>query len=85
MTIELSLWYKSDNQADEDFEGGCGRKCSECHYNTSNHGCLFWEMKSQDAGRCTDRPNSKQRHWLSMFREIDPPIGDNLVKAGEPL
>lgn len=84
MTIEQSLWYKSDNQADEDFEGGCGRKCSECQYNTSNHGCLFWEMKSQDAGRCTDRTQFQAKTLAYMLREIDL-IGDNLVKAGEPL
>ena len=84
MTIENSLWYKSDNQADEDFEGGCGRKCSECQLNTSNHGCLFWEMKSQDAGRCTDRSQFHAKTLAYMFREVDR-MADNLVKAGEPL
>lgn len=84
MTIDKSLWYQSDNQADEDFEGGCGRKCSECQLNTSNHGCLFWEMKSQDAGRCTDRSQFRAKTLAYMFREIDL-IADNLVKAGEPL
>lgn len=84
MTIEQSLWYKSDNQADEDFEGGCGRKCSECQLNTASHGCLFWEMKSQDAGRCTDRAQFQAKTLAYMLREIDL-ISDNLVKAGEPL
>ena len=84
MTIDQSLWYKSDNQADEDFEGGCGCKCSECQLNTTNHGCLFWEMKSQDAGRCTDRTRFQAKTLAYMFREIDL-IADNLVKAGEPL
>lgn len=84
MTIEQSLWYKSDNQADEDFEGGCGRKCSECQLNTASHGCLFWEMKSQDAGRCTDRAQFQAKTLAFMLREIDL-IANNLVKAGEPL
>lgn len=84
MTIENSLWYKSDNQADEEFEGGCDRKCSECQLNTSNHGCLFWEMKSQDSGRCTDRSQFQKKTLAYMLREIDL-NADNLVKAGEPL
>lgn len=84
MTIDSSLWYRSDNQADEEFEGGCGRKCSECQYNTSNHGCLFWEMKSQDAGRCTDRSKFQAKTLAYMLREIDLNT-NNLVKAGEPL
>ena len=84
VTIDKSLWYQSDNQADEDFEGGCGHKCSDCQLNTSNHGCLFWEMKSRDAGRCTDRSQFRAKTLAYMFREIDL-IADNLVKAGEPL
>lgn len=84
MTIDNSLWYKSDNQADEEFEGGCGRKCSECQLNTSNHGCLFWEMKGQDAGRCTDRSMFQAKTLAYMMHEIESE-GDNLVKAGEPL
>lgn len=84
MTIEKSLWYQSDNQADEEFEGGCGRKCSECQHNTTNHGCLFWEMKSQDAGRCSDRSQFQAKTLAYMLKEIDQ-LGDNLVKAGEPL
>ena len=84
MTIEKSLWYQSDNQEDEEFEGGCGRKCSECQLNTTNHGCLFWEMKSQDAGRCTDRAQFQEKTLAYMLKEIDK-IGDNLVKAGQPL
>lgn len=84
MTIEKSLWYQSDNQEDEEFEGGCGRKCSECQLNTTNHGCLFWEMKSQDAGRCTDRAQFQAKTLAYMQKEIDQ-LGDNLVKAGQPL
>lgn len=84
MTIDKSLWYQSDDQADEDFEGGCGRKCSECNLNTANHGCLFWEMKGQDAGRCTDREKFQSKTVAYMLAEIDK-MGDNLVKKNQPL
>lgn len=84
MTIEKALWHQSDNQADKDFDGGCGHKCSDCTLNTSNHGCLFWEMKSQDAGRCTDREKFNSKTIAYMLREIDA-ISDSLVKANQPL
>lgn len=84
MTISKAPWYKSDNQADEEFEGGCGCKCSECQFNTANHGCLFWEMKSQDAGRCTDRAKFQSKVLAYMVRTLDENAID-LVKAGEPL
>lgn len=84
MTIDKSLWYQSDDQADEDFEGGCARKCSECNLNTANHGCLFWEMKTQDAGRCTDWEKFQSKTIAYMLAEIDK-IGDNLVKKNQPL
>ena len=84
MDIDNSPWYQSDNQADEDFEGGCGCKCSECKLNTANHGCLFWEMKTEDAGRCTDRNKFYQKHvdfLLSMLENYS----DRLIKVGSPL
>lgn len=84
MTLDESLWYKSDDQADEEFEGGCGRKCSMCANNTANHGCLFWEMKSQDAGRCTSRPDFQAKTLAFLLKEADR-ISDSLVKEGEPL
>ena len=84
MSIEKSPWYQSDNQADEDFDGGCGRKCSECNFNTANHGCLFWEMKSQDAGRCTSRDNFTRKQVEYVIRSVEE-YGDRLVKAGNPL
>ncbi len=84
MAIDNSPWYQSDNQADEDFEGGCGCRCSECKLNTANHGCLFWEMKTEDAGRCTDRNKFYQKHvdfLLSMLENYS----DRLIKVGSPL
>lgn len=84
LTIDKSLWYQSEDKADENFEGGCDRKCSECQLNTANHGCLFWEMKSQDAGRCTDREKFQSKTIAYMLSEIDK-MGDNLVKKNQPL
>lgn len=84
MTLDKSLWFSSDNQADEEFEGDCGCKCSECPHNTANHGCLFWEMKGEDSGRCTNRPGFEAKTISYMLKEIDN-ISDKLVKAGEPL
>ena len=84
MTIDKSLWYQSDNQANEDFDGSCNTKCSECSLNTANHGCLFWEMKTQDAGRCTNREKFQLKTIAFMLSEIDK-MGDNLVKKNQPL
>jgi len=84
MSIEKSPWYQSDNQGDEDFDGGCGRKCSDCSFNTANHGCLFWEMKGQDAGRCTNRESFTRKQVEYIIRSVEG-HADNLVKAGHPL
>lgn len=84
MNIEASMWCKSGNPEDRDFDGGCGHKCSACQNNTANHGCLFWEMKSQDGGKCTDRQKFDEKTLAYILREIDR-LGDSLVKAGQPL
>lgn len=84
MNLDKSLWYQSDNKADEDFAGGCGRKCGECMLNTINHGCLFYEMKCEDSGRCTDREQFKEKTYAYVFQEIDR-MADELVRKGEPL
>lgn len=78
--INQSMWHESD----KDFAGGCGRKCSECQMNTSTHGCLFWEMKSEDDGRCTSRSDYEAKTRAYMFSKIDA-MSDKLVKAGQPL
>lgn len=84
MTIDKSIWYRSGDKADEDFEGSCGRKCSECTYNTANHGCLFWEMKSNDAGRCTDRARFDAKTLDYQLSRIDA-MAPVLVRENEPL
>lgn len=78
--INQSMWHESD----KDFAGGCGRKCSECQMNTSTHGCLFWEMKSEDDGRCTSRSDYEAKTRAYMFSKIDA-MSDKIVKAGQPL
>lgn len=77
MSIGNAPWYQTNDSRDEDFEGGCGRKCSECQYNTANHGCLFWEMKTEDAGKCTDRTRFYAKHTafiLDILNRYDRPI-----------
>lgn len=84
MNLDKSLWYQSDNKVDEDFTGGCGVKCSECPLNTANHGCLFYEMKCEDSGRCTDRTKFNEKTTAFMFYELGR-MSDDLVKTGEPM
>ena len=84
MTLSKSPWYQSDDQSDEDFEGGCDCKCSECQLNTANHGCLFWEMKSQDAGRCTNRTKFQSKLLAYMLKVVNDYAAD-LVLKGAPL
>lgn len=84
MTLSKSPWYQSDDQSDEDFEGGCDCKCSECQLNTANHGCLFWEMKSQNAGRCTNRTKFQSKLLAYMLKVVNDYAAD-LVLKGAPL
>lgn len=84
MNINKSLWYQSEDQADEDFTGGCNTKCSQCSLNTANHGCLFYEMKSEDTGRCTDRAKFRAKTIAYMIHEVESQ-SEKLVRKGEPL
>ena len=80
MEIEKACWYETDKE----YSGGCGRSCSECHLNTANAGCLFWEMKCENAGRCTDRKKFQDKavaYTLDALKTYD----DTLLKAGEQL
>ncbi|TGG34965.1 hypothetical protein EZ315_16040 (plasmid) [Duncaniella freteri] len=84
MSIDGAPWYQTDDQADEDYEGGCGCKCSECQLNTANHGCLFWDMKTEDAGKCTNRDKFYAKHSafiIDMLNRFDHPV----IKKGSPL
>lgn len=84
MAIDASPWYKSGTQEGKDYAGGCGRKCSECTLNTANHGCLFWSMKTEDAGRCTDRDKFFAKHAAYLIDAVNS-YGVTFVKRGEPL
>lgn len=84
MMLNRSSWYQSDNQEDEDFEGGCNRKCSECPLNTANANCLFWEMRSTDDGKCTSRPQFEAKHRAYILHFIEG-MSDELVKKGDAL
>lgn len=70
-------------KGDAEFAGGCGTSCSECPFNTCNHGCLFYEMKATD-GQCTceEKFITKTVAYIADYlRSKD----DVLVKAGQPL
>lgn len=84
MSIDGAPWYNTDNQEDEDYEGGCGCKCSECQFNTANHGCLFWDMKTEDAGKCTDRSKFYSKHSAFILDMLNN-YGHPLVMNGSPL
>lgn len=84
MNLSRAPWFDSDDQADEEFEGGCECKCSECQYNTANHGCLFWDMKNQDAGKCTNRVKFQAKQLAYLLKLVND-NADDLVKKGQPL
>lgn len=68
---------------DAEFAGGCGTPCSECPFNTCNHGCLFYEMKATD-GQCTceDKFIAKTVAYIEDYLRSND---SSLVKAGQPL
>lgn len=84
MKIDRAPWYQTDDQADEDFADGCACKCSECQFNTANHGCLFWDMKNEDAGKCTNRERFNKKNVAFILTKLEA-FKDRLIKVGEPL
>lgn len=68
---------------DAEYAGGCGTSCSECPFNTCNHGCLFYEMKATD-GQCTceEKFIAKTVAYIAEYLQSND---DTLVKAGQPL
>lgn len=79
MTLDSSVWVK---HGEPDFEGSCGRSCAKCLYNTANHGCLFYEMKSESGANCTDRVKF-QNKTISFI--LDYIKGQNLLPLGAEL
>lgn len=84
MAINGAPWYQTDNQADEEYDGGCGHSCAECFYNTANHGCLFWDMKTDNAGKCTNREMFYRKHEAFVLKQLEACKG-RLVTLGSPL
>lgn len=81
MTIDKAAWHKKE---DEDFTGGCNCKCSECQFNTNNHGCLFYEMNSDDDGNCTNREKFASK-TLAYIEQLLKKRYSEFVKKDAPL
>lgn len=80
MDIDRAAW----SNAEDEFTGGCDCKCSECKFNTYNHGCLFYEMNSNRGGRCTNR----EKFIDKSFAYVEHILRSNeseFVKKNEPL
>lgn len=77
MRIDRAAWHS-------DFEGGCGCVCSECRFNTNNHGCLFYEMKSDGDGRCTNREMFIDKS-IAFIEQLINSRESELVRKNEPL
>lgn len=69
----------------EPFTGGCGVACGECRYNSSNTGCLFYEMKGDaKTAKCTSREKMEQKalaYFIAKLRELD----GELVRKGSRI
>lgn len=66
------------------YTGGCGITCEQCEFNTSNHGCLFWEMKSTGKGRCSNQERFIGKSIAYVLDKIKKHKKE-LVAAGQPL
>lgn len=82
MDLEDAAWNTED--AKEEFTGGCGCKCSECKFNTKNHGCLFYEMNSDDDGNCTNREKFASK-TLAYIEQLLKKRYSEFVKKDAPL
>lgn len=65
---------------DEDYTGGCNRKCGDCPFNSNNSGCLFYDMSGD--GKCTNADQfwAKQDQFYFDFINKER---DVLLKADE--
>lgn len=82
MDLEDAAWNTED--AKEEFTGGCDCKCSECKFNTKNHGCLFYEMNSDDDGNCTNREKFASK-TLAYIEQLLRKRYSEFVKKDAPL
>lgn len=80
--IENSPWCQDDR---DDFDGGCGVKCSQCHFNNINAGCLFYEMKADESSaKCTNKDKFQEKKFAYMMSLIDV-HADKIVKVGKSM
>lgn len=82
MDLEDAAWNTED--AKEEFTGGCDCKCSECKFNTKNHGCLFYEMNIDDDGNCTNREKFASK-TLAYIEQLLKKRYSEFVKKDAPL
>lgn len=78
MSLERVIWKGNDVWLDNQFNS-----CSECLCNTANHGCLFYEMKT-DEGKCTNRECYDKKRIATVLRNLES-LGDEIVKVGNPI
>lgn len=79
LTLQNSAW----NTNNEDWEDEHFSLCANCKFNTANHGCLFYEMKGDDA-KCTNPDCYARKEIAFILRKVEE-YKDKLVKVGEPL
>lgn len=80
MVLENADWIKDNSDT---WEKGEFKSCSECEFNTSNHGCLFYEMNCENA-RCTNPVCFQNKMFAHLLRKLDAEK-ENLVHEGELL
>lgn len=58
-------WKDNDHWQDSDI-----KPCSECEFNTSNQGCLFYEMKNKEDSRCMNENCFNRKNRAYILREL---------------
>lgn len=77
LKLDNSVW------SDDDWEDEHFCLCANCKFNTANHGCLFYEMKGDDA-KCTNADCHAKKEIAYILRKVEEQK-DNIVKVDEPL
>ena len=65
---------------DDDYTGGCNRKCADCPFNSNNAGCLFYDMSGD--GRCTNAEQFRVKH-NQFYYDLINNERDVLLRADE--
>lgn len=77
MLIDRAIWSEEENAGPWNEH----KLCANCEHNTSNHGCLFYEMKDKDS-KCSNVKCFKQKsidYVLYRLSQLD------MVKEGEEI